>query len=357
MRAATYHGQRDVRVGDVDAPAGPEANELRVSVTACGICGSDLHEYAAGPLAVPDDHPHPLTGETLPIPLGHEFSGKVAEVGADVSDVSVGDPVTVNPLLYCGECQHCAAGHYNWCESGGFIGLSGAGGGLAEEVVVPREKAVRLPDEVPTEYGALAEPFSVGFHAVRTAPLAPGDSVAVYGAGPIGLTTIQAAHVAGADTVYAVEPRDTRRELAGTVGADETLDPTGTDTVAHIHERTGGGVDVSFEAAGVAQTLQNAVTATTAGGHTTVISQFEGAVEVDPNVFVAGERSLDGTLAYEGGPRSDEEFGPVVELFASGALDPEALVSSRIALEHVVEDGFEALLDPDREEVKVLVEL
>lgn len=356
MRAARYHGPGDVRVEEVDAPAGPQANEIRLSVTACGICGSDLHEYAAGPVAIPDDHPHPITGETLPIPMGHEFAGEVVEVGADVEDLSVGDPITVNPLLYCGECRHCVAGHYNRCESSGFVGLSGGGGGFAEEVVVSREKAVRLPDALPVEYGALAEPFSVGFHAVRTSPLAPGDTVAVYGAGPIGLTAIQAARIAGADTVYAVEPQNARRELAGVVGADETLDPTVTDTVAHIHERAGG-VDVSLEVAGVEQTLQDAVAATTAGGHTTVISQFEGAVEVDPNVFVAGERSLDGTLAYEGGPRSDEEFGPVVEMFASGALDPEALVTSRISLDDVVENGFEALLDPDREEVKVLVDL
>lgn len=356
MRAARYHGQEDVHVEEVDVPAGPEADEIRLSVTACGICGSDLHEYTAGPVAIPDDDPHPVTGETLPVPLGHEFAGEIAEVGADVDDLSAGDPVTVNPLLYCGECRHCVAGHYNRCESGGFIGLSGGGGGLAEEVVVSREKAVRLPDALPVEYGALAEPFAVGFHAVRTSPVAPGDSVAVYGAGPIGLTVIQAARAAGADTVYAVEPQDTRRDLAGAVGADGTLDPTATDTVAQIHGRAGG-VDVSFEVAGVEQTLQDAVTATTAGGHTTVISQFEGAVEVDPNVLVMGERSLDGTLAYEGGPRSDEEFGPVVGMFASGALDPEPLVSSRIPLDDVVEDGFEALLDPDREEVKVLVEL
>jgi len=356
MRAATYYGPRDVRVEEVAAPAGPRADEVLVSVAACGVCGSDLHEYAAGPIAIPDEHPHPLTGETLPIPLGHEFAGEVTDVGADVADLSAGDPVTVNPVLYCGECRHCAAGHYNRCTSGGFVGLSGGGGGLAEEVVVSREQAVRLPDALPVEYGALAEPFSVGFHAVRTTDLSPGDSVAVYGAGPIGLTTIQAALVAGADPVYAVEPRDTRRALAGAVGAAETLDPTATDTVEHIHGRTGG-VDVSFEAAGVEQTIQDAVTATAAGGHTTVISQFEGAVEVDPNVFVAGERSLGGTLAYEGGPRSAEEFGPVVEMFASGALDPASLVSSRVSLDDVVEDGFEALLDPDSEEVKILVEL
>lgn len=357
MRAATYHGQRDIRVEETDAPAGPGGDELRVSVTACGICGSDLHEYAAGPIAIPAEHPHPVTGETLPIPLGHEFAGEVTEVGAGVPDVAVGDPVTVNPLVYCGECQHCTAGNYNWCESGGFIGLSGGGGGFAEEVVVPREQAIRLPAAIPVEYGALAEPFSVGFHAVRRSGLSPGDVVAVYGTGPIGLTTIQAARVAGAETVYAVEPQDTRRDLAAAVGADEALDPTETETVEHIHERTGGGVDVSFEVAGVQQTVQDAVATTAPGGHTTVISQFEDAVEIDPNAFVMGERSLNGTLAYGGGPRSDEEFGPVVTMFESGALDPEPLITSRISLDNVVKDGFEALLDPDHEEVKVLVEL
>lgn len=357
MRAALYHGRRDVRVEETDAPAGPRADELRVSVTACGVCGSDLHEYAAGPIAVPAEDPHPVTGETLPVSLGHEFAGKVTEVGAGVSDITAGDPVTVNPILYCGECRHCAAGTHNRCESGGFIGLSGGGGGLAEEVVVPRESAIELPADLPVEYGALAEPFSVGLHAVRRSSLSPGDSAAVYGTGPVGLATVQAARVAGARTVYAIEPQDTRRALAAGVGADETLDPTETETVRHIHERTGGGVDVSFEAAGVQQTLTDAVAATAAGGHTTVISQFGDTVELDPNLLVAGERSLGGTLAYEGGPRSDETFGPVVDMFESGALDPGPLITTRIPLDDVVEDGFEALLDPNREEGKVLVEL
>jgi len=357
MRAATYHGREDVRVEEIDAPAGPDADEVRISVTACGICGSDLHEYAAGPLSIPADEPHPITGETLPLPVGHEFAGEVVGVGERVEDLSTGDPVTVNPLICCGECRHCAAGNHNWCESGGFVGLSGGGGGFSEEIVVPREQTVRLPDSISVEHGALAEPFSVGFHAVRNSELSPGDSVAVYGTGPIGLTAVQAARAAGAGTIYAVEPQESRRTLAATVGADETLNPAETDTVEQIHARTRGGVDVAFEVAGVERSVRDAVQSTTAGGHTTVISQFEEPVEVDPNVFVIGERSLNGTLAYEGGPRSREEFGPVVDMFDSGALDPEPLVSDRIPLENIVEDGFEALLDPEREEVKVLVEL
>ncbi|WP_135806116.1 2,3-butanediol dehydrogenase [Halorussus marinus] len=358
MRAAVYHGREDVRVEDIERPDGPGTDEVRVAVEACGICGSDLHEYAAGPIFIPDEgEPHPVTGETLPIPMGHEFAGEVTEVGDDVSDLSVGDQVAVNPIVYCDECRQCEAGQYHLCESGGFVGLSGGGGGLSEEVVVPEEKAVALPGSVPTEYGALVEPYSVGFHALRTSDFDAGDSVAVYGAGPIGLTVIQVLRAAGAGTIYAVEPQDSRRELAAEVGADEALSPIETDAVEYITERTDGGVDVAFEVAGIEQTVQDAIASTASGGNVTIVSIFEDSVELQPNEFVMGERTLTGTLAYQGGPRSDEEFGAVLDMFDSGALDPEALISSRIELESVVEDGFEALLDSDREEVKILVEL
>ncbi|QKY21840.1 2,3-butanediol dehydrogenase (plasmid) [Halolamina sp. CBA1230] len=358
MKAAVYHGQEDVRVESIDEPNAPAADEVRVDVEACGICGSDLHEYTAGPIFVPDeDNPHPVTGETLPIPMGHEFAGNVTAVGDDVDSVSVGDRVAVNPIIYCGECQYCTAGQYHLCESGGFVGLSGDGGGLSETVVAPEEKAIPLPDGVSTEHGALVEPYSVGFHAVKTSAFTAGDTVAVYGTGPIGLTIIQVLQAVGAGTIYAVEPQDSRRELAAEVGADETLDPTGTDAVAHITEETDGGVDVAFEAAGIEQTVQDAITSTAPAGNITVVSIFEDSVELHPNEFVMGERTLTGTLAYKGGPQSAEDFGAIIDMFESGALDPEALISSRINLENVVEDGFEALLDPERDEVKVLVDI
>lgn len=357
METAIYHGRGDVRVEDVEEPTGPDSEEVRVAVDACGICGSDLHEYAAGPILVPDEEPHPVTGESLPIPIGHEFAGEVIEVGDGVTTTSVGDRVAVNPIIYCGSCRSCAEGKYHLCDVAGFIGLSGDGGGLSEEVVVPEEKVVRLPESVPTEHGALVEPFSVGLHAIHTSELSIGDSVAVYGTGPIGLTVVQAARAAGADAIYTVEPQDSRRALAGEVGADDTFDPTTTDAVERIRARTDGGVDVAFEVAGVEQTVQDAIATTASGGNVTVVSAFEDRVEVDPNELVMGERTIRGTLAYEGGPRSDQEFGTVVSMFESGELDPEPLISSRIELENLVEDGFETLLDPEREAVKILVEL
>lgn len=176
MQAATWHGQRDIRIEERDVES-VGANEVRVEVDTCGLCGSDLHEYAAGPIFIPDEEAHPVSGDTAPITMGHEFSGVIDEMGEGVTGLEEGDPVAVNPILYCGECRQCREGNYHICDSGGFVGLSGGGGGFAESVVVNAEKAIPLGDDVPLEYGALVEPLSVGLHAVRRSGIRAGDTV------------------------------------------------------------------------------------------------------------------------------------------------------------------------------------
>lgn len=351
MRAARYHGPRDVRIEEID-PATVGPNDVRVEVAACGICGSDLHEYAAGPITIPDE-PHPVTGDALPITTGHEIGGTVVETGADV-DLEEGTTVAVNPIVWCGDCRYCDEGNYHLCESGGFVGLSGGGGGFAENVVVSAEKVVPVPDGVPAEIAALAEPFTVGVHAVEQSGLGSGDTVAIFGSGPIGLTVLQAALAAGAESVYVSEPRDGRRALAADCGADETIDPSTADPVSRIREDAGG-VDVAFEVAGVEQSVNQALAVTRAGGTTTVVSLFEDSIAIEPNDIVVAERSVVGTAAFEGGPLSDREFGTTVRRFATGEFDPEPLVTSRIDLDGIVEDGFERLLADGSDEVKVLV--
>lgn len=352
MRAARYYGARDVRVEDVE-PQSLGANEVRVEVAACGICGSDLHEYAAGPITIPDS-PHPVTGESVPITIGHEIGGTVSETGDDVS-VAVGTDVAVNPIVWCGECRYCDEGNYHLCSAGGFVGLSGGGGGFSESVVVTADQVVPLPEGVPVEIAALVEPFTVGVHAVRRSGVGLGDSVAVFGSGPIGLTVLQAAAATGANPVYVSEPNPSRRRLAEECGADEVIDPTSTDPVEYVAERTGDGVDVAFEVAGVEQSLNQALASTRSGGTTTVVSLFEDAVSIEPIDIVTGERTVVGTAAFHGGPRSAEEFDVTLANFASGAFDPEPLITSRIDLDEVVEGGFERLLDEESEEVKILV--
>jgi (R,R)-butanediol dehydrogenase/meso-butanediol dehydrogenase/diacetyl reductase len=352
MRAVRYHGQRDIRVEQVDYPE-PDTGEVLIEVEACGICGSDLHEYAAGPMTVPDEKSHPVTGERLPITMGHEFSGIVRETGSNVS-LRIGTPVAVNPIICCGECQYCLEGNYHRCEVGGFIGLSGFGGGFAEQVAVDVGNVVPLPDGVSTEHAALTDPFSVGLHAVRRSGLEPSDDVAVFGCGPIGLTLVQVIRAAGASQVYAVEPRETRRKLAAECGADILINPMTDDPGDVIRSDTRGGVATAFEVAGIDATVNQALESTRRGGDVTIISLFEDAIEFQPNNIVLGERTVTGTLAFLGGPLSDREFTMTLQDFATGVFDPEILITDRIELERT-EEGFERLLDKTSEQVKILV--
>lgn len=352
MRAARYHGPHDVRIEEVK-PASMEPTDIRIEITAAGICGSDLHEYAGGPITIPTD-PHPVTGATMPVTMGHEFAGRVLESGPDV-DIAAGTDVVVNPIIWCGTCRTCAEGTYRLCPNGGFIGLSGGGGGFAEEVVVPGESVIPLPDNVPDAHGAMVEPFAVGLHAIREAGVGPRDSVAIFGAGPIGLTVVQAAKAAGAGPIVVSEPRDARRALAKQCGADVVIDPGNTAPTEHILAHSDGGVDVSFEVAGVEATVNQSIAVTRPRGTITIVSLFEEPLNVDLLPIVLGEQRVIGTAAYQAGPLADTEFGATLEYFADGTFNPEPLLSERIALEDIVEDGFERLLDAESDAIKILV--
>lgn len=353
MRAARFHGRENIQVEEIDRQS-LGADEVRVAVDTGGICGSDLHEYVAGPIFIPGADPHPVTEATAPVTMGHEFSGTIAAVGDAVTDREVGEAVAVNPILYCGECQQCQRGQYRLCENGGFTGLSGGGGGFSEEVVVKAEQAVPLGN-VPTEYGALVEPLSVGLHAVRQTAIDPGDSVAVFGSGPIGLAVIQSVRAAGADPIIVSEPQATRREVAAESGADELIDPTATAAGEHIRSLTDGGVDVAFEVAGVEASFNDAVSSTKPTGDVVVVSIWEDAISTNLNPIVTGERTVTGTIGYTGGPRAHEEFGTVIDMLDAGQFDPEPFITDRIDLDEIVTEGFDRLKSPESDQVKILV--
>jgi (R,R)-butanediol dehydrogenase/meso-butanediol dehydrogenase/diacetyl reductase len=354
MKAAVYHGPEDVRIEDVpEDEVGP--TDVRVDVAWCGICGTDLHEYLAGPIFVPAE-PHPRTGEAMPLTLGHEFSGVVSEVGDAVDRLSIGDRVVVEPNIPCHDCLYCEEGSYNLCENASAIGLQTDTGGFAENAVVPAQQVHVLPDAVGLDDGALVEPLAVGLHAVRRSGLSAGDSVAVFGAGPIGLTVVHTALRAGAKRVFVSEPRPARRERAADLGADVTIDPLETDPVERIRAGTPGGVDVAFEYAGVEPSFNAAVRSTRRGGVVTVGSVSEEETTTDLNEIVSTERTVRGSQTYGYPPLSFRtEFDAVIRSLAAGAVDTGAFVSGTVALDDVVEDGFEALADETGEHVKLLV--
>jgi (R,R)-butanediol dehydrogenase/meso-butanediol dehydrogenase/diacetyl reductase len=179
--------------------------------------------------------------------------------------------------------------------------------------------------------------------------------VAVFGCGPIGLTIIDVLGTAGVEELIVSEPRAGRRDRAEGLGADVTVDPTSVDAVEAIRDRTGGGVDVAFEAAGIEPTYRAAIESTKHGGQILTVGISEHAVGVVPRDVTVRERSIVGSNGYASGPLADKEFGMVAEMFSEGSLDPESLVTARIGLDDIVEGGFEALLDDDNDSVKILV--
>ena len=347
MKAARWHGAKDIRVETIDEPqTGP--GDVKIKVAWTGICGSDLHEYLAGPIFVPVGADHPLSHDQAPITMGHEYCGEITEVGDGVDNLAVGDRVAVEPIFACGHCAACREGRYNLCDSLGFVGLSGGHGGFAAYSVVPGEMCHKMPDELSLEQGALVEPAAVALHAVRVSQIKAGDKAAVFGAGPIGLLVVEALRAAGASQIHVVEPSDQRRARAKDLGATSTIDPTREDPVEAIRKASGTGVDVSFEVTGVPSVLQQTIDATRHEGQSLIVSIWESEAAFQPNTVVLKERSMKGTIAYR------NIYPAVMELMRQGHFSADKLVTKRIGIDDIVTEGFEALAR-EKSQIKILV--
>lgn len=346
MKAARWHGVKDIRVEEIDTPT-PGPGEVAVKVAWTGICGSDLHEYLAGPIFIPVGAPHPLSADQAPITMGHEYCGTISGLGEGVTGLRLGDRVAIEPIFACGTCPACLEGKYNLCDSLGFVGLSGGHGGFAATSVVPARMVHKMPEGLSMEQGALVEPAAVALHAVRMSKIKPGDTAAVFGAGPIGLMVVEALRVAGAAQIHVVEPSPERRQKALELGATRGIDPMTEDPVALIRAATGG-VQVAFEVTGVPRVLPQCIECTRHEGQTLIVSIWEGDAAFHPNTVVLKERQLQGTIAYR------HIYPAVMELMGQGYFSAEKLVTKRITLDEIVAQGFEALV-AEKSQVKILV--
>lgn len=198
-------------------------------------------------------HAHPISHETIPITLGHEFSGTINELGPGVTGLSIGQSAAIQPTLACGACPACEVHAPNVCHSGGFVGLSGGGGGLSEAVCVDAKRVFVLPDHLGLDLGALVEPLAVAWHAASAAPAMDSESVVyIAGGGPIGLALILCLKAMGVTRVVTAEVASKRQEFAREFGAMRVVNPAKEDVLAVLKEVTGGrGVDVAFDCAGV----------------------------------------------------------------------------------------------------------
>jgi (R,R)-butanediol dehydrogenase/meso-butanediol dehydrogenase/diacetyl reductase len=342
MKALRWYAKKDLRYEDMPEPS-PGPGQVKVKVDLAGICGSDLKEYTDGP--------NMIDTSKVPLVLGHEFVGKIAEVGKGVTGFKVGERVTALGYLYCGQCYFCKRGMYNICANAGFTGLT-TDGCMAEYVVIPSYAAFKVPDSVSNELGALVEPLSVSLHAVQRGNVRPGDTVAVVGAGTIGLGVVLAARAAGAAKVYVVDKVKSRGKLALAMGANAFINSGDEDPEQRVKELTGGlGADVSFECVGIEVTAQLAQKLARNGGNVVIIGVFEAPASMDIFEMMFHQKNILGSPIYV------NEADTVIALLADKRIEPSRMITARVPMKDAVEKGFEELIRNKEDNIKILLQV
>lgn len=325
MRAAVYHGDHDIRIADVPAPERREG-EVLIRVLRSGVCGTDATEWSVGPKIFPVNSPHRVTGHQGPMILGHEFVGEVVEADP-ASGFAPGDRVASGAGVWCGECARCLEGRTNMCDRYWTYGLS-TDGGMAELVSASAETLERIPDGLPIDHAALAQPLAVGIHAARRSGAKDGDRVVVIGAGAIASFVLAGLkHLVDAE-IAVVDFPGPKLDRALRFGADHVLAPG--ETLADDVSAAFGGrkPDVVIEASGAPGQLSAAIAMVRDGGRVLAVGLPKTKPEIDVHSFVFREISLESSLAHVCGT----DLGPALEILAEGVLGPE-LVERVVPLE------------------------
>jgi L-iditol 2-dehydrogenase len=324
MKAAVLHGIRDLRLEEVPEPKITAPDEVLVRVRWVGVCGSDVHYYTRGRVGG-------CVVESAMI-LGHECSGEVVEVGAEVKGLVMGTKVAMEPGVPCRRCEHCHGGRYNLCPDIVFWATPPVDGSLTEYVVMPQDFVFRLPEGMSLLEGALMEPLATGVAVGRRGEVAPGRTVAILGAGPIGLMCLQVCCAFGADRVAVTDIRSERLERALALGADATIEASG-DVVERLRQELGRqGPDIVIEAAGTEETTRQAIEAVRPGGTVVLVG-----IAPEPAFPVNVARIIQSELQVRGLFRYANTFATAVSLCARGAVDVKSLVTHTFPLERVVE--------------------
>jgi len=319
------------------------ADEALIRVKACGICGSDVHGYDGS------------SGRRIPpLIMGHEAAGVIEGMGAKVEGFSLGDRVTFDSTVYCGECEYCLEGKVNLCDRRMVLGVSCGEyrrhGAFAEYVAVPSRILYKLPPSLPFEHAAMIEAVSVAVHAVGRVKFQPGDASVVVGAGMIGLLLVQAARAAGCYRVIAVDLDKDRLKLAKELGATQSINPLESDTIETILGATAGqGARVSFEVVGSTPTVETAIQATRKGGAVVLVGNLAPQVEFPLQSVVTREITLFGSCASAG------EYPKCIELMDKGAIKVSPLISAQATLEEGAE-WFDRLYAKEAGLMKVILQ-
>ncbi len=334
MRAAVLRGANDIRMETVPDPVA-EPHGIVIKVKACGVCGSDLHEYKSG------KNPGTI--------FGHEFSGDVAQVGEHVTGINVGDRVTAVGFRACGKCLWCSQGKPHRCSDMALVGYQ-LPGAMAEYVSIPiaavGQTVFPLPEGLTYEDAAQVEPLSISLYSVRRAKPKETDTAVVLGAGVIGLNAIQVLKSMGVKTVLVSARRPSRLAAAKTCGADLIIDAAQDDPVPAIMEATKGmGAEIVVECAGSPATFDQAVEVASGAGKVALVAIYEQPLTWDPSPVISKNLTLIGCL---GG-----NFPGSIDLIRTGQATTRPFVTHRFPLERADEAFKTAITDPGA--IKVMI--
>lgn len=289
----------------------PKDDELLVQMARIGVCGSDIHVYHGK---------HPFT--SYPVIQGHEVSGRVAKIGKDVKGFEEGDKVTIQPQVVCGQCLQCRTGRYHICDDLKVMGFQTTGA-ASDYFVVSAERALKLPEGMSWEHGAMVEPLAVGVHSLRRGGDVQGKKILVLGAGPIGNLTAQAAKGMGARHVMITDFSEYRLEVAKRCGIDFCVDAKSQDLTTEVIGAFGPDkADLILECVGTNATIEQAVENARKGSDIIVVGVFEKDASVNMGLVQDRELSLIGTLMYQ---RSDYE--KAIDLIEAGDVSLDPLIS------------------------------
>lgn len=342
MKAYVFTEPYKIELMERETPV-PADGEARIKVKAVSICGSDTGGFK-GTSAM----------RIAPLVMGHEFAGIVDEVGPGVDESIRGMRVAVYPNIACGTCPDCLAGLPNICDNryipGTTMPAGSRDGAYAEYVVVPANNLIPLPDSISFEEGSMFEPASVGLRGAKMMGDITGKTVAVFGAGPIGLLTIQSAKILGAKTVIAIDIVSDRLELAKKIGADFTVNSREEDVVKTVRELTGGlGVDAAGDAVGIAVSLNSCIKMTRNGGTVSMIGMASAKIDgFEYKDCVAREIKLAGSYCYV------DELWEIKGLLEAGKYDFKSLITSVVPLEQI-QKKMEELISGNSKDVKVIL--
>jgi len=363
MKAAFLTAVRKIEIREVPPPAIARPDDVLLRVATVGVCGSDMHYYRNGRIG----------RQVIEFPwvVGHECAGTVAEVGPEVRNLRVGDRVAVDPLIACGRCDQCLGGREHTCRKQKFLGSPGqTPGAMSEFLVMPQRCCFPIPANVTFQQATLVEPFAIGLYAQRLAGCAAGPekgdiqlfpnggksrmspfSVAILGAGPIGLSVLAALKAAGQGEVHVTDVREYRLELARKFGATWTGDPHRPDVKSALTSMAVPGFDYVFECAGEQETLDQAVELLAPGGKLMIAGIPEG----DRGCF-SPDLMRRKELGFQNVRRQNGCTRDAIEMVAAGKVRIDAMVTHQFALAQAAE-AFELVADYRDGVVKAMIEV